>query len=392
MEAFDYSVFAPITSIEFRIIDIDVFNDPVYMDIDATISYSPAPPTSASTFCSTETPLTFDPPSGISTAAAASDTGNAGDLGVVGAGLGEYTIASVDLNLQSDLASDVTITLQSPDGTSLVLSAGNGGGDGLDLAGDLVFTDASANDVTGWAGGAPMADYTPEGGDFAAVFAGKDINGLWFINVTDAGGNQGGSLNSYCVTFELAVGTAPEIFCPADYTADNAVDECGVVVNFAPPIAIDFEDGTLDPSQVVQTGGIASGDFFPVGANDVTFTATDSHGNETSCTFTITVLDAQDPVAVCQAFTVTLDALGNGSLVASDLDGGSTDNCAVDSMSASQTSFDCSDVGEVTVTLTVFDLAGNFSTCEATVTVIDDIAPIVTCIGAPGSTTYTEGF
>ena len=64
--------------------------------------------------------------------------------------------------------------------------------------------------------------------------------------------------------------------------------------------------------------------------NNVTFTATDSHGNETSCTFVITVNDVEAPVAVCQAVTVTLDVTGAASIVASDLDGGSTDNCGVD--------------------------------------------------------------
>jgi subtilisin-like proprotein convertase family protein len=180
----------------------------------------------------------------------------------------------------------------------------------------------------------------------------------------------------------MSVGTAPEIFCPADFAADNDEGVCGAVVNFAPPIAIDLEDGVLAAANVVQTGGIATGGLFPVGANDVTFTATDSHGNETSCTFVITILDAEAPVAVCQAFTVVLDASGNGSLVAADLDGGSTDNCAVDSLVASQVDFTCADVGDNTITLEVFDAAGNSSTCEATVTVIDDIAPVITCIGA----------
>ncbi|RKZ44320.1 MAG: hypothetical protein DRQ58_11580, partial [Gammaproteobacteria bacterium] len=213
-----------------------------------------------------------------------------------------------------------------------------------------------------------------------------------YVIVEDFVGGDSGTLNSYCITFERTVGDAPEIFCPADFAADNDEGVCGAVVNFAPPIAIDAEDGVLDPSNVVQTGGITTGGFFPVGDNLVTFTATDSHLNETSCSFTITILDTEDTVAVCQDITVTLDASGNGSIVAADLDGGSTDNCAVTSWDADQTSFDCSDVGDVTVTLTVFDDAGNASSCDATVTVVDDMAPIVTCIGAPGSSTYTEGF
>ena len=190
----------------------------------------------------------------------------------------------------------------------------------------------------------------------------------------------------------MSSGDAPEIFCIADFAADNDEGSCGAVVNFAPPIALDTEDGTLDASLIVQTGGPATGSEFPVGDTDVTFTATDSHGNETSCTFVVTINDAEAPVAVCQALTVTLDAMGMGSLVAADLDGGSTDNCGVDSYAASQTTFSCSDVGDVTVVLEVYDAAGNMTSCEATVTVVDETAPVIACIGSPGALEYMEEF
>ncbi len=181
----------------------------------------------------------------------------------------------------------------------------------------------------------------------------------------------------------MSSGDAPEIFCLADFAADNDEGACGAVVNFAPPIALDTEDGTLDASLIVQTGGPATGSEFPVGDTDVTFTATDSHGNETSCTFVVTINDAEAPVAVCQAVTVTLDASGSASIDASALDGGSTDNCGVDSYAASQTTFGCSDVGDVTVVLEVYDAAGNMTSCEATVTVVDETAPVIECIGSP---------
>jgi hypothetical protein len=46
---------------------------------------------------------------------------------------------------------------------------------------------------------------------------------------------------------------------------------------------------------------------------------------------------------------------------------------------AGQTSFDCSDLGTNTVTLTVTDVNGNVSTCSAVVTVIDNTNPVITC-------------
>jgi hypothetical protein len=47
--------------------------------------------------------------------------------------------------------------------------------------------------------------------------------------------------------------------------------------------------------------------------------------------------------------------------------------------------FDCSDVGPNVVTLTVTDIYGNTSQCSATVTVEDNTAPVITCIGEPMS-------
>ena len=342
------------------------------------------PPNSIFEFCATDTPLDFAPPVTTSSANAVTSTANPGDLGVIGTGLGEYTLANVTINSITDSAEDRSYQLQSPNGTILMLDDANGGTTGLDVAADLVFTDDSANDITTWTGGAPLADYMPEGGDFATVFAGEPIDGDWFLIVDSNPGNQaGGTVNSYCITFVMSVGTPPEIFCPADFVADNDEGFCGAIVNFTPAFAIDFEDGVLDPSNVVQTGGPASGTEFPVGDTDVTFTATDSHGNQTSCTFVVTINDAEAPMAVCQDFTVILDAAGNGSMLASDIDGGSTDNCAVDSLVASQTDFTCADVGENTIVLEVSDAAGNVSTCDAIVTVVDETAPVIECIGQP---------
>ena len=43
----------------------------------------------------------------------------------------------------------------------------------------------------------------------------------------------------------------------------------------------------------------ASGSTFPVGMTTVTNTATDASGNTSSCTFTVTVTDNQNPVITC---------------------------------------------------------------------------------------------
>lgn len=63
-------------------------------------------------------------------------------------------------------------------------------------------------------------------------------------------------------------------------------------------------------------------------------------------TVTVTVGDVVAPTAVCQNVSVNLDASGNASIVATDIDGGSYDDCsATVSVSASPLTFSCADLG-----------------------------------------------
>ena len=116
-----------------------------------------------------------------------------------------------------------------------------------------------------------------------------------------------------------------------------------------------------------------------IGSNAVTLTVTDNNGNVSTCTSTVIVQDNIDPVANCQNMTIQLDATGNVSILDTDINNGSSDNCGVASLSLSKYNFTCSDLGLNTVTLTVTDDNGNISTCDATVTVQDLINPTANC-------------
>ena len=85
--------------------------------------------------------------------------------------------------------------------------------------------------------------------------------------------------------------------------------------------------------------------------------------------------DNTPPVAIAQDFAVFLDVNGQASISSVDINNGSSDNCAIDSMSVSPNVFNCSAVGNQVVTLTVTDTEGNFSTSQANVTVIDNLVP-----------------
>lgn len=136
------------------------------------------------------------------------------------------------------------------------------------------------------------------------------------------------------------------------------------------------------PSGVVNNG---NGTYtFPNGFNAMVTWVYTNGSNEVSQLQTIVVSpDNNAPVAVCQTATVSLNAMGTGSLTATMVDGGSFDNeCSIASRSVSQTSFSCANLGANTVTLTVTDQNGNNATCNATVNVVDNIAPVAVCQNA----------
>ncbi|MDG4951333.1 GEVED domain-containing protein [Weeksellaceae bacterium KMM 9724] len=95
----------------------------------------------------------------------------------------------------------------------------------------------------------------------------------------------------------------------------------------------------------------------------------------------VVVDDVVAPTVVTQDVTVELDENGMASISADEVNNGSSDDVTTSEnlvMSLDVTSFDCSNVGENTVTLTVTDEAGNSATGTAVVTVEDNLAPVIT--------------
>ncbi|GGW85427.1 hypothetical protein GCM10008086_12020 [Salegentibacter mishustinae] len=97
------------------------------------------------------------------------------------------------------------------------------------------------------------------------------------------------------------------------------------------------------------------------------------NGETDECFFMVNLVDNENPVANCvSGYVVNLDESGNATLAPEMLDNNSTDNCGIVSMALSQINFTRADIGEVPITLTVRDDAGNMDTCETTVEVVDE--------------------
>ena len=206
--------------------------------------------------------------------------------------------------------------------------------------------------------------------DASDVYPVGVTNVVWTI--TDGAGN----IDSCTQVITVEDNEPPVIVCPADLTAYTENGECSAVVFFQNAIVL------INPCEsvtVYQTAGLPSGSVFPIGDTLIEFTAQDDSGNLSTCTFTITVEDDDDPIAVCQNITVQLDEFGDATIIADQVNFGSSDNCGIGTLSIDIDTFDCSDVGDNDVTLTVTDVNGNTSTCVAVVTVEDVTDPEVTC-------------
>jgi hypothetical protein len=163
---------------------------------------------------------------------------------------------------------------------------------------------------------------------------------------------------------------APVIDCPENKTVNNQVGQCGASVTFHA-----HATGTAPTI----TYSVAPGSNFPVGTTTVTATATNSCGTS-SCNFTVTVKDTENPTITCPAnLEVNNDAGTCGAVVnlGSPTVG---DNCgATASNNAPASSYFA--VGTHTVTWTATDAAGNSATCEQTVIVNDTEKPTMICPG-----------
>jgi len=121
-------------------------------------------------------------------------------------------------------------------------------------------------------------------------------------------------------------------------------------------------------------------DCTELGPQVITMVVTDDCGNTGSCTADITIEDNSMPICIAQDTIVSLSIAGNAVITAEDIDNGSTAACGnTVTLEIDQTVFNCSDIGDNIVTLTVTASGGDSASCTATVTIVDDLAPTLVC-------------
>ena len=241
--------------------------------------------------------------------------------------------------------------------------------------------------LDGGSTGCPPLSFTVNG-QSSLDFTCADVGSLGVtLTVTDVF-----SENSTCAaTISVEDNVAPEALC------QDVTVQLGASVS-ASLTATQVDNGSNDACGIGSLS-LDETDFDcdDVGTNTVTLTVTDVNGNFSTCTATVTVEDNVAPDAECDDIDVRLDEDGEASIDISDIDDGSEDACGIANLSLNRRNFDCSDVGEKTVRLTVTDVNGNSSTCTATVTVEDQDDPEAVCrditiqLGPDGTASISPG-
>jgi hypothetical protein len=165
------------------------------------------------------------------------------------------------------------------------------------------------------------------------------------------------------------------------------------------PVALAMASKTDVPCIDSQTGSItlaASGGTSPynylwsnsaigatangLGLGTYTCTVTDSHGCSKTQSAQIVSTDNVPPQLILKNISLALNASGSASVTAAMFDNGSFDqSCSIVNWTVSPTSFNCSNLGTNTITLTATDKNGNTATGTAVLTIVDDLPPTLTC-------------
>ena len=170
-------------------------------------------------------------------------------------------------------------------------------------------------------------------------------------------------------------------------------------------MVLDYSDNCTKKEDLIFSANPKYFDCSNVGKNNtIQISVTDQCGNVGTCTNSqVTVLDTLKPVVKCKNITITLDAAGKAmifpdnvndgddresvpawALTYNHLEGGSWDNCGIsyvclDDAQSSQI-YNCSKLGVNTVILKMKDPSGNEGRCTATVTVVDNIPPVMAAV------------
>ncbi|MEM9548097.1 MAG: HYR domain-containing protein [Bacteroidota bacterium] len=290
-------------------------------------------------------------------------------------------LADINISVAGNIvgAEHIALGLISPDNDTLDLY------DELcigDASVDLTFDDESDNSASqicgSWTG-----DFRPQNGMLMKFYTAK-ADGDWslYVNIEDGSG----------ASFDITSWSI-DITCLQDWEMENVVLDndtmvCNAIYTWTHPyfadncregtIRVDYltdDDIPVPPGSIllenIGKGGFEVTETFGVGVTTVQYTLIDAAGNQSLCSFTVTVLDDEPPVITScpNDIIVGLESGQCEARVFYDVE--ATDNCGVASIVGVPPSGSYFPIGTTPVIVTVTDLSGNISICEFNIIVIE---------------------
>jgi hypothetical protein len=343
--------------------DVPIANAGLDQTVTATSSSGASVQLSGSVSGSTNAPFSYSWTGPFGTASGQNPT--------VTLPVGTHTITLnvTDATNASDSDTVVVTVLPAPADTTppVIFAPGNITREATSPAGAAVNFVASAFDEVD--GPVPVTAMPPSGSTFPL---GTSAVGL---AATDAAGNVA------TAEFDVTVvdTTPPAISAPANLVAE-ATSAAGAAVSYSAS-ASDIVDG------IVPVAGLPpSGSTFALGTTGVTLSASDSRGNTSSTSLTVTVQDTTAPAITVPANQV-LEATSAAGAVAT-FAATATDAVGVTSLTYSSASGSTFPLGPTTVTVTARDAAGNTSSGSFTITVRDTTAPAISGLSTNAPTLW----
>ena len=204
-------------------------------------------------------------------------------------------------------------------------------------------------------------------------------------------------MRQFFQTIEITDNQGPTFTCPNDFTIETDAFTCQAVLNMNLPMGQDeCNNGVffqVDYPDAVDLMATSISQSLEKGTHEITLTASDLCGQTTTCSFNVTVIDNEDPIAIVQGnYSVSLS--GSEVIVTADeLNNASFDECVfvefeIARMEAPCDTSDltmsedihicCEDIGTtVMVMFQVTDGSGNTSIAMIAIEVEDNAGPVL---------------
>lgn len=189
--------------------------------------------------------------------------------------------------------------------------------------------------------------------------------------------NGGAGLWEHIQQINVADQTPPILTIPFDVTVSSGSSGCDAWVELPLATATDCsQDITINHNGVYAPSGTSVTGWYPLGIHSITFTASDGCGNSVQKLLKITVEDQVPPVIAClNGLSVNLPSGGEIVLSPAFFVANTSDNCTPNANLTYQITpqvFNCQQLGQQQVTLSVSDAAGNMGQCQTYILIQDN--------------------